>query len=174
MSAQPVEAMPVHLPLDNQQWEAFARQIASGKSNTEAYTLAYGATGDVAKSNGCRLLTNAYVSDRVAWLKQQNTGKTVLSAIERREWLAKLVNTPAQDIDGSSPLCNGLKPGKDGQVQVLIPDKLAALKLDALLSGDLAQAQGGQELKIGIFNTGDGNVSVSISGESAGKGQIEG
>lgn len=136
--------------------------IAEGKQGSTAYQIAYpDSTPDAAKVSASRLLTNPNVWSRIGHLKGKITQGNVLSAIDRREWLAKLVTTPAEQIDGSSPLCNGLKPMKDGRMQVLIPDKLTALKLDALLSGDLAQANT-QELKIGIFQAGDGTVAVQI------------
>lgn len=151
--------MPV---LQDARHETFAKLVATErKSALQAYQQAYECSAETAQTNAWRVREYEGINARITELSGQITEKAVLSAIDRREWLAKLVTTPAEQIDGSSPLCNGLKPMKDGRMQVLIPDKLTALKLDALLSGDLAQANT-QELKIGIFQAGDGTVAVQI------------
>lgn len=145
-------------PIENVRHEEFARLIFEGKNGTEAYRKAFpDSSYETAMSGASTILRYPKISARIAFLQSKTAEKSVLSAIERREWLADLVRTPADRINGSSPLCAGVKPLKDGQVQYLVPDKVAALKLDALLSGDLAQA-GAVEVKIAIFQAGGGEA----------------
>jgi phage terminase small subunit len=56
-------------PLKNARHERFAQELAKGKSQVDAFTLAgYAAKGAAARANSSRLLTDANVANRVAIL----------------------------------------------------------------------------------------------------------
>jgi hypothetical protein len=67
-------------PLKNSRHERFARWLAEGKSQSEAYKSAgYSAAGNSAEVNAARLLRNAQVSDRVEELKVKAAERTVVT-----------------------------------------------------------------------------------------------
>jgi hypothetical protein len=67
-------------PLKNARHERFARWLAEGKSQSEAYKSAgYSAEGNSAEVNAARLLRNAQVAERVEELKQKAAERTIVT-----------------------------------------------------------------------------------------------
>jgi len=80
---------------------------------------------------------------------------SLLTAVERRKFIADVVRTPIGDVDGSSPLAQTcetrqLKNGGEA-TRVTMPDKLVALKLDAELAGDLKGQDNTQQVNIALI-----------------------
>lgn len=67
-------------PLKNARHEAFARGVAEGKSQTDAYTDAGYKGGPTAHANASRLIGNATVRARVDYLKAQAANKALVTA----------------------------------------------------------------------------------------------
>ncbi|MEK1891669.1 MAG: terminase small subunit [Phyllobacterium sp.] len=70
--------------LSNPKWEAFARAVVQGRPASHAYARAYKVSGNAAEVNGCKLLRNTKVANRVAELKSKaatRTEKTVASLV---------------------------------------------------------------------------------------------
>jgi hypothetical protein len=128
--------------------EQYCQYISLGLSSVEAYQMAYAVSKEAAESHAHRLGDNGGITARIAELRGETSKATVLTAIERREWLSSLVRTPASQIGPDSPLCNGIEYTQDGTPKYKIPCKLTALKLDALLSGDLKEGQTGNTVNI--------------------------
>lgn len=69
--------MPI---LDNEQWEAFAREVAKGSTLTKAYLKAgYDTTVEGASASGARLLGNVSVAARIAELQELAVQKTLVT-----------------------------------------------------------------------------------------------
>jgi hypothetical protein len=131
--------MPV---LEDQTHERFCQLVLKGKSDTAAYMEAYGVSQDSAQSNAWRVREYEGVKHRLAELFGKLEEKTVLSLVEKRRYLADVVRTEIGKVDEHSPLCQSVKYGKDG-VEYKMPGKLEALKLDAMLAGELQEKQQG-------------------------------
>jgi phage terminase small subunit len=70
-------------PLKNARHERFAQELAKGKSQVDAFTLAgYAAKGAAARANSSRLLTDANVANRVAELKGRAAERAVTTAAD--------------------------------------------------------------------------------------------
>lgn len=135
-------------PLENQRHERFARLVATkGKSDVEAYQEAYECDYQAALSSAYRLRDNVGIVSRIVQLQAAGASKDVLSLLEKREFLAKVVRTPIGSVTEHDPLCQEVKYGKGGEVTRKMPSKLEAIKLDALLAKEL----------------GDGSVVVNVA-----------
>ncbi len=78
-------------PLKNARHERFARWLAEGKSQSDAYKSAgYSAAGNAAEVNAARLLRNAKVCDRVEELKARAAERTVVTVENITERLLKI------------------------------------------------------------------------------------
>lgn len=137
--------------------EKFCLLMVGGEmSQGDAYTKAGYKTANkkVAASLGHRMLKKEHISRFIMTLRRQiareEIGKTLLTTLERRQFLALAVRTPAGLVDENSPLAQSMRKrtrttrGDIGEeiieeiVEVKMPDKLQALKLDAILSGELS------------------------------------
>lgn len=144
-------------PLDNQQHEAFARLIADGKGNSEAYTQVYGAPPAQAKANGARLIAKDSVSARVGHLQGLAEDATVLGIREKRQFYAAIVRTPIGDIDDRHQLCQSVKRTESdggGSIEYKMPDKLRATQLDSELAVHIKSD--GSKVNVGV------SVSVTV------------
>lgn len=119
--------------LTNPRHEAFAQAIARGVKIATAYTEVYGPHVKHPNDNAAHLLRRfPQVSARVAELQAKSAEGAVMSLREKLEFLTKAVLTPANQINGSSPLCQRIKP--NGEIHMV--DKLRALELLARLKGE--------------------------------------
>lgn len=86
-------------PLKNAKHEHFCQLVSNGESATKAYALA-GYSEKGAKQSASRLLTNAYICDRIEYLRRQKESmhaETVAQVVQKvgitKEWvLAELVD----------------------------------------------------------------------------------
>ncbi len=135
-------------PLSNAQHEAFAREIASGRNATQAYLNVYGTKNcpsgsdrpsgpdrRAAATGGSRLLRRKPIADRIKAIQEAGAAGVALELREIHAFLARVVRTPAGHVTPSSDLCTRVKHTRDGHIDVSMPDKLAAIRLDAKLQG---------------------------------------
>ncbi len=156
--------MPV---LQNPKHERFAQLAALGNSDTAAYRKAFKCKQSTAETNAYRLREIEGVAERIADLQEMAAAKTVMSLTEKRQYLADIVRACPSEIDGDSPLCQGVEYTVSGgvrgrlrrgnadrgneetepevkTVRVKLPDKLKAIELDAKLAGELKGDNGTQ------------------------------
>lgn len=124
-------------PLRNARHEAFVRHVLVGESARNAYAKSYGAEGRSAEANGARLMRNDSIRQRLAWLQSRAASNAVMTVIQKREYLARVVLTPISQVDGESDLCQHFRRTADGVCSMAMPDKLRAIELDSQLTGDL-------------------------------------
>lgn len=72
-------------------------------------------------------------------LREAEWKANVLSAQEKRAFLADIVRTPVGEVTENSPLCQSYKIDNEGKIEYKMPDKLKALELDAKLAGELRE-----------------------------------
>jgi hypothetical protein len=135
--------------LDNSKHEKFAQLVAMEEHTVaEAYCAIYNTRGKTAELNSARLAKTAPVALRIEELRalrSQPPGpaqQRFLTLDQKREFLARVVNTPAGEIDESSPLCQAAdfaESASGSSRKLRMPDKLRALELDAKLAGELRE-----------------------------------
>ncbi len=131
----------VDLPLRNHRHEAFARRVVTGESLTQAYRQVYGTNAKAAGANGARLMKNDSVIRRVGWLQTQSATSAVMTLIQQRQYLARVIRTPIAQVNEESDLCQRFK--RTARVySKAMPDKLCAVKLDCQLAGYLPMRRG--------------------------------
>ena len=74
--------------------EKFVNLLINGKSQREAYRLAYpnsNLNDENTDSKACNLLRSVKVKARYEELVERAANKSIMSAIERKEWLTKMI-----------------------------------------------------------------------------------
>lgn len=140
--------------MSNPKHERFALLFAQGEvSAAEAYRQEISAkcTLATAETKGPALSRKSQVRVRIEWLKGQVEQKareiadgTVLTMLEKRQFLARVVRMKGAAIDeeDDGDLINGVRYDKQGRRMLVLPDKIAAVKLDNDLAGDGSEAKG--------------------------------
>ena len=117
--------------LDNEQWEAFAREVAKGSTLTKAYEKAgYEVTKESAWANSSRLLSNAKVTDRVAELQELAAQKTLVTIEKLTDELEEARELAMKDDKGAAAAVSA----------VMAKAKLNGLdvnKVDAKVNGNI-------------------------------------
>lgn len=143
-------------PLLNTKHEAFAHLIAAGGTQWGSYMQVYQCSRDNAEAAAFRLMKKQDefgVIRRFTYLREQMSRGTVLSARERREYLASVVRTPVGSVNEHSPLAQEVtyeESEKGSRTKVKMPSKLEALKLDAQMAGELGPSEGSTLIPIQI------------------------
>lgn len=123
-------------PLRNARHEAFVQYVLVGQSASNAYAKIYGAKGRAAEANGARLMRNDNIRQRLRWLQERASSDCVMTLIQKREYLARVVGTPIAEVDEKSDLCQRfMRTARSCSKEM--PDKLRAIELDAQLAGHL-------------------------------------
>lgn len=134
--------MPV---LEDQTHERFCQLVFEGQSDVRAYMEAYGATRENAESNAWRVRDYEGVVARISQLFKRTEDKKVLTLVEKREFLKRVVTESVGNVDENSNLCQSFKKrirrDRDGgtteEIDYELPNKLKAIELDARLAGEL-------------------------------------
>jgi len=117
----------------------FVEGVANGLHYAKAYLIAYpGASERSAISGGSRLMKRDDVKEELRKFReraQEVGGGALLSLVEKRMFLARLVRAKVAETDQNSDLWNSIEFGKDG-IKMKMPDKLAAIKADNDLAGE--------------------------------------
>lgn len=132
--------------LPDGQQERFCQLMADGRySQRSCYAQAYGCENDgTARTNGSRLLTNANISARIAWLRAESLKNWKCEKEEVMRALHHIVVTPVGYVDEESPLAQEvtrdlIEKGDDApdvlKVKVKMPGKVEAAKLLAQMQG---------------------------------------
>ncbi len=124
-------------PLPDAQHERFACELAKGAGVNEAYVAA-GYKSSPASAT--RLSKKVNVAERVAWLQKQAAKGDVLTIREKREFLARVVRKTPSEAAFDDADCQ-LVMTKLGPA-VVIPDKLAAIRIDNDLAEEGSEAKG--------------------------------
>lgn len=134
------ETIETGIPLRNARYERFAQYVAQGRNLTDAYARVFTETSrDSARKNAARLKARDGIAARVRELQQAHATAAVMSLFEKRKYLASVVRTPLDDIDGKSPLCAAhtvtfTKAGRTHEFRK--ESALKAIELDAKLAGE--------------------------------------
>lgn len=82
--------------------EEFAKGIAEGKTQADAYRSAYSTkrmTDKTIWENASRLMADTKVAARVRELRDMAAKSTIMTAQKRKEWLTEVINDPEIDIN---------------------------------------------------------------------------
>ena len=101
-----------------------------------------------AMHHGCRLLSEPKVKQYLSSLRETAFLANVLSLAEKRSFLADVVRTPIGGVDVNNKLASGVRYMKGEMVELKMPDKISALKLDAQLAGELVESK--SQVNIGL------------------------
>lgn len=144
-------------PLRNAKHEAFVQRIALLEDAGPAYAKVYRVKKpEVAASCGNRLLQNAEVAARLAELQTATATSTTLTAIERREFLARVVRADITKLDfekdGDLLQEKTVTTTEDREtVKYKLPGKRECVMADAELAGDLKLIERGQiNVNVGV------------------------
>lgn len=124
----------------NPRQRKFAELVATGIPAGRAYEQAgYDSRGTDADANAARLIANDKVSrfvQSLRWEAETESKKaTILTIQQKREFLARVVQTPIGTVDEDSDLCQAFKLGESTR-EIKMPDKLRAIELDSRLAGE--------------------------------------
>jgi hypothetical protein len=129
----------------------FCEGIAKGMTGEAAWMAAYPkASKAAARARASEALTKSNIVAVIESLRQRADvlkGGAVLTLAEKREFLARIVRMKGDeiDLDKDGDLVNGVRLKEQGR-ELILPDKLAAIKIDNDLSGDGAEADQGNAL----------------------------
>ena len=120
-------------PLANGRHEKFAQLCADG---SPVPSLSSGRR----RRQECRCESGSMdevfgVKARLAELRGENDRKSTLKREEALQWLADVVRTPVGQIHTDHPLAQSYKVDTDGDLEVRMPDKIAAIALLAKMCG---------------------------------------
>lgn len=148
-------------PLQHHQWEAFARHVAGGSTQLDAYREA-GYSGGAPEA--CKLAHRHQVKQRIDWLKQQAAEQVTVTAAEIiRELKTIALADPDHIFDDSTGLpmlrpfnemgearkaIEGVEIRKGRGMKVKLASKLGALRELAQIKGLTADRGGGNVVVI--------------------------
>ena len=82
--------------------EVFARKIAEGMTQADAYRSAYNTSRMKDKSiieKASELASNVNITARIRELRDMAAKSTIMTAQQRKEWLTNVINDPDVDIN---------------------------------------------------------------------------
>jgi len=139
--------------------------LPTGQAYIEAgYLLKDGKIPDPneAKSAGSKLLGLPKVRSYLANLREAAFLANVLSLAEKRSFLADIVRTPVGEVDINDKLAQGVRY-KDGEmIELKMPDKISALRLDAQLAGELVEKSTQLNLGIQMVNNRLDSIAIEL------------
>jgi len=126
--------------LKNPKHEAFAQAYAVGRNASKAWRTA-GGKGNKPNVQGSKWVAKPAIKARIEELRlladKLGEDKTVLTILESRQFLARVVRTPLGEITKDSDLCQewGITEGEASRSErIKMPSKLEAIKLDRELA----------------------------------------
>lgn len=115
--------------------EQFAKGIAEGMSQADAYRSAY-STNRMKDStiweNASRLMNDSKVLARVRELRDMAAKDTIMTAQQRKEWLTTVINDPEVDINARLKASDQLNK-MEGEYVTKVEGNLNIAKLEDLL-----------------------------------------
>jgi phage terminase small subunit len=97
---------------------------------------------------GSRLLAQPRIKMYYNKLREMAFLANVLSLAEKRSFLADVVRTPVGEVDVGNKLAQGVRYREGEMVELKMPDKISAVKLDAQLAGELIEKP--QQINVGF------------------------
>jgi hypothetical protein len=129
--------------------QKFCEGIVAGLNGTEAYLAAYpNARHRSAGRGATRLLAEESVRSEISRLRaeaQKQAGSAVLTLIEKRTFLARVVRARPALLEEDSDLWQSVRHTKHG-TELRLPDKLAAIAKDNDLAGDGTESEANDAL----------------------------
>jgi len=117
----------------------FCLGIAEGLSQKDAYLKAYPKSAKKsAEAAGSRLLSNVKVQQEVARLQKQVEEKSVLTRLEKRQFLARVVRADIASLDRSSDLVDEWSETttqSGGSEKIKMVSKATAIQIDNRMAG---------------------------------------
>jgi hypothetical protein len=96
--------------LKNVRHETFAQEIALGKSQRQAYKVAFPKSvnwkDETVDPKASALAKNDKVLTRIQELQAEATSKTIKTAIQRKEWLSSIMDDETEDISIKLKACD--------------------------------------------------------------------
>ena len=124
--------------------QKFCEGIVTGKTVTDAYAEAYPkASRPAACAHGARLMAKPEIRaelGRLRSLAEQQAGGAVLTLMEKRIFLARIVRACIAKLPEDSDLWASIKRTEAG-VEFRLPCKLAAIREDNDLAGEGSEAE---------------------------------
>lgn len=121
----------------------FCEGVVSGLTFSDAYRAAYPeAAPENARKNAARLTAREDIQAEIARLRavaDERAGSAVLTLMEKRIFLARIVRACVALLPEDSDLWQSIKRTEDA-TEFRLPDKLAAIRLDNDLAGEGATA----------------------------------
>lgn len=145
-----VAAWKPEMALEDGQQERFCQLMALGAySNYSCYAQAYeGCTLETARANSSRLLTNANIRARIAWIREDSLKEVKIRIEESLRWYQTVRDTPVGYVDEESPLAQEVQKEIEGteetgpilKVKIKIPSKMDAQRqIDKLMGFEKPQ-----------------------------------
>lgn len=141
--------------LKNIKHETFAQAYAVSGNAAAAWVKATKGKKTHSDANGAKWAVISSIKARVAELRAKadalSEASTVLTILEKRQFLARVVRTPVGEIDHSSDLCQErtyIEGQEETSVKIKMPDKLRAVQLDNDLAVDGAEAGANKAMEI--------------------------
>lgn len=129
--------MPVSAVLSGPQ-RKFCEGVAKGLSGTAAYVLAYPKSSrDAARSSAPDLLAKTSIQaeiDRLRAKAEEKAGSAVLTLVEKRQFLARVVRAQIAQLPDDSDLFDSVEETKFGR-KYKLPSKISAIQADNELCG---------------------------------------
>lgn len=117
----------------------FCEGIVVGNTAASAYRVAYpNTTADNARKNAARLVAKADIQAEIArqrTVAEKEAGSAVLTLVEKRSFLARVVRARVALLPPDSDLFQSIKRTASGS-EIRLADKIAAIKLDNDLVGE--------------------------------------
>ena len=118
--------------------QKFCEGIVAGLSNTDAHAAAYPRANRASSGSlAWKVLQRPEIRAEIARLRalaQEKAGSSVLTLIEKRQWLARIVRARPALLEEDSDLWQSVRRSHYGLVMKL-PDKIAAIVADNDLAG---------------------------------------
>ena len=115
--------------------EEFAKKIAEGMTQADAYRFAYNTSRMTDKSiieKASELASNVNITARVRELRDMAAKPTIMTAQQRKEWLTEVINDPEIDINARLKASDQLNR-MDGEYVTKVEGNLNVAKLEDLL-----------------------------------------
>lgn len=119
--------------------EEFAKRIAEGMTQADAYRSAYSTKRMSDKTiweNASRLMADSKVLARVKELRDMAAKSTIMTAQKRKEWLTEVINDPDVDINARLKASDQLNRMEGEYVQKVEAEVKNAISINIELSDD--------------------------------------
>lgn len=119
--------------------EEFAKAIAEGMNQSDAYRSAYSTnrmTDKTVWENASRLMSDSKVLARVKELRDMAAKSTIMTAQKRKEWLTEIINNPEIDINARLKASDQLNRMDGEYIQKVETEVKNAVNISIELSDD--------------------------------------